>query len=227
MNKILLTGDIHGDLTRILNIKDEGMTKEDIVIVLGDFGIIFFNDEDYITKALNLIGQKNFTTAFVDGNHENFNLIEKFEEIVSWNEGQIGLLPGGVIHLLRGEVYNFNGKRVGVCGGANSIDKWHRTENISWWKQEEITDGEINKLLIKTGENKHLDIMLSHDCPSVLVPLISLYSGVNGAKKSKSQRQLQIINETIQIDKWYFGHWHIDKKIDDKYECLFKSVKEV
>ena len=70
-------------------------------------------------------------------------------------------------------------------------------------------------------------MMLSHDAPASMIPIIKLYSGVNDGDISNSQIQLEKINQEINIDKWYFGHWHIDKVIDDKFECLYKKIKEV
>ena len=226
MGRIILKGDIHGDALKLYNFDDEGFTKDDIIIVLGDFGVIW-EDKKATERILEILGEKNFTIAFVDGNHENFNLIKEMEEVVEWNGGHAGLLPGGIIHLMRGEIYNINNKRIGVCGGANSVDLWHRTEGKSWWKEEEITEIDIANLLVKTSTNNHLDIMLSHDCPADLVPLVALYSKINGVKISNSQRMLQLIKDTIQIDKWYFGHWHLDLKFDDKFECLYNNFKEV
>lgn len=226
MGRIILKGDIHGDALKLYEFDDEDFIKDDIIIILGDFGIIW-EDKEKTKRVLEILGEKNFTIAFVDGNHENFNLIKEMEEVVEWNGGRAGLLPGGIIHLMRGEIYNINNKRIGVCGGANSVDLWHRTEGKSWWKEEEITEIDIANLLVKTSINNHLDIMLSHDCPADLVPLVGLYSKINGVKISNSQRMLQLIKDTIQIDKWYFGHWHLDLKFDDKFECLYNNFKEV
>lgn len=224
-NKIILTGDIHADISRIVLMDDSEMTKDDIVIVLGDFGVIWGNSEmtDWRLKELS---KKNFTTAFLDGNHENFVEIARLENITSWHGGKVGKLPYGIIHLLRGEIYNINGKIIGVCGGANSVDLWHRTEGVSWWREEEITDKDISNFEANLKGNK-IDIMLSHDAPASLIPLVKLFSGINNGEISNSQKQLEKINQIADIDKWYFGHWHINKKIDDKFECLYKNFKEV
>lgn len=224
-NKIILTGDIHADISRIVLMDDSEMTKDDIVIVLGDFGVIWGNSEmtDWRLKELS---KKNFTTAFLDGNHENFVEIARLENITSWHGGKVGKLPYGIIHLLRGEIYNINGKIIGVCGGANSVDLWHRTEGVSWWREEEITDKDISNFEANLKGNK-IDIMLSHDAPASLIPLVKLFSRINDRKISNSQKQLEKINQIADIDKWYFGHWHINKKFDDKFECLYKIFKEV
>ena len=224
-NKIILTGDIHADISRIVLMDDSEMTKDDIVIILGDFGVIWGNSEitDWSLKELS---KKNFTTAFLDGNHENFVEIARLENITSWHGGKVGKLPYGIIHLLRGEIYDINGKIIGVCGGANSVDLWHRTEGVSWWREEEITDKNISNFEANLKGNK-IDIMLSHDAPASLIPLVKLFSGINNGEISNSQKQLEKINQIADINKWYFGHWHINKKFDDKFECLYKIFKEV
>lgn len=225
-NKIILTGDTHADVSRILFIDDNEMTKDDVVIILGDFGVIWKENDSMTKKVLQMLGEKKFTTAFLDGNHENFIEIARLEKKAFWNEGKVGILPHGIIHLLRGEIYNINGKIIGVCGGANSVDLWHRTEGVSWWREEEITDKDVSNFEANLKGNK-IDIMLSHDAPASLIPLVKLFSGINDGEISNSQKQLEKINQIADIDKWYFGHWHINKKIDDKFECLYKNFKEV
>jgi len=167
----------------------------------------------------------------VDGNHENFNLIKEMETICYWKGGYIGLLPFGAIHLLRGEIYNIGDRRIGVCGGAESIDKEWRKENESWWAAEKITDQDVEtfKMNLLNGDERgrEIDIMLSHDCPASMTKLVGLYSGVNGAKISSSQMQLEHILAMSDIKKWYFGHWHIDMSFGKQFECLYKSFKEV
>jgi hypothetical protein len=135
---------------------------------------------------------------------------------------------GGVIHLLRGEVYNIDNKRIGVMGGANSIDKYSRWEGIDWWPQEVITENDIGKLLTKTVANSHLDIMLTHDCPSKKVNEIGAFSGVNKIKYfTKSQQMLEVLDNSLDIDKWYFGHWHTNIRLDNKFECLYTNIKQI
>ena len=227
MGKIILTGDIHAELIRIMNIPDDEMTKEDIVIVLGDFGGVWYDNKETIDK-LRILGEKNFTLAFVDGNHENFNLIKKLEVVTHWKGGQVGLLPGGILHLLRGEIYDINNKVVGVCGGAESIDKFRRKEGTSWWPDEAIAQTDIDNFKFNLENNKYtkLDLMLSHDCPLSIVPLVRLYAGVKNGGNTQSQRFLEEINQMVKIDKWYFGHWHFDLPLDNKFECLYYNVKE-
>lgn len=229
MSRIILKGDTHGNAVQLetfLEWNEDNLTEDDIVIVLGDFGIIW-QDKEETTKVLEILGNHKCQLAFLDGNHENFNLIKEMETIIYWNGGRAGLLPGGILHLLRGEIYNIDNKRIGVCGGANSVDKYRRTEGISWWADEEITKEDVDNLLAKTVDNNHLDMMLTHDCPAKMTKQVALFSGVNGVEISNSQKMLDIIDNALKIDKWYFGHWHINMKFDDKFECLYHNFKEV
>lgn len=232
MGRVIITGDTHSDISRLFNLLNKGLTKEDIVIVLGDFGVIW-NDKEATIKYLKKLEDLDFTLAFLDGNHENFNLISELESISYWNNGYAGILPGGVIHLLRGEIYEISNRRIGVCGGANSVDLWHRKENESWWKQEDITQDDVDtfkanleKGYVRDGE---IDIMLSHTCPAGILPQVALYSTANGKQVPvrNCEEKLEQINKMAKIDKWYFGHWHIDRPIDNKFECLYKGIKEV
>lgn len=231
MGRIILTGDTHSDVSRILRLDMPELTKDDYVIVLGDFGVVWRNDV-MMNTVLKQLSEKNFTVCFVDGNHENFDTIEKIQTITNWNGGRAGILPHGIVHLLRGEIYQIGDRTIGVCGGANSIDKHYRIEGYSWWPQEVITDSNILNFidnldkLRATGKDK-LDLMLSHDCPASIVPAIALWSGINGASIDASETQLERIRCMVDTTKWYFGHWHINKRIDEVFECLYEDIKEV
>ena len=228
MGKFYCTGDKHGEIedlvyaARVLDI-------EDTLIVLGDFGFIWRLDADEVMKELKAIAERcPCQIAFLDGNHENFIEIARLEKKAFWNEGKVGILPHGIIHLLRGEIYNIEGRIIGVCGGANSIDLWHRKEGISWWREEEITDNDINNFIAAASkDNNKIDIILSHDAPASMMPTVKLYSGINNGDISNSQKQLEKIKQLVKFKKWYFGHWHIDKVITNEFECLYRGIKNV
>ena len=79
------------------------MTKDDYVIIAGDFGFIWDNSKEQ-QWYLNWLESKNFTTLFVDGNHENFNLINEYP-IINWNGGKVHQIKPSVYHLMRGQAF--------------------------------------------------------------------------------------------------------------------------
>lgn len=232
MGRVIVTGDKHAESRTLFNLDllVNNFTKEDLVIVLGDFGFIW--NKNKVVKNLEALGsQLNYTLCFLDGNHENFPLISSLEKIIEWNGGRAGLLPGGIIHLLRGEIYQINGKTIGVCGGAISVDQEWRTEGKSWWAQEDITLADIANFEhnFERLELKKIDIMLSHTCPASILHQVAIYSVANGSyvPVRNPEALLEKINILAKPTKWYFGHWHIDMKFDEKYECLYFMFEEI
>ena len=75
---IYITGDIHGGLERIWNIQHKyKLTKDDYIIVCGDFGVIWQKTE--VRRQLTKLRRcTEATILFVDGNHENFDLLEEY-----------------------------------------------------------------------------------------------------------------------------------------------------
>ena len=74
---IYLTGDIHGNIDlKKLNMRNFPKQKElainDVLIILGDFGL---NNKSIKKEKhyLDWLNSRNYTTLFVDGNHEEFN----------------------------------------------------------------------------------------------------------------------------------------------------------
>ena len=71
---IYITGDCHGNFCRFEDniFYEQGeMTKEDYVIVCGDFGGVWRKDNESPEEAekLDWLNDRPFTTLFVDGNH--------------------------------------------------------------------------------------------------------------------------------------------------------------
>lgn len=123
---IFVTGDTHGEPKR-LNAENfpeqKELCREDYVIICGDFGLVFAEDKESKTETwwLNWLEDKNFTTLFVDGNHENFDRLNAMPE-EEWQGGRVHKLREHVIHLMRGEMYRIDGVDVFAFGGARSHD---------------------------------------------------------------------------------------------------------
>ena len=233
MYRVFIKGDLHGEIEELERIATliPKPTKRDLLIVLGDFGVIFADEKTSFDNLLR-VAKLPYTLAFVDGNHENFDLIKKLETSFSpWHGGEIGVLPWNIIHLKRGEIYEINNRKIAVMGGADSIDKFTRVEGVSWWKEERISDKDINNLVRNMNNKKvnSVDFILTHDAPAHKIPEIALYSGINGFFGfSPSQQQLERVYSLLKFKKWYFGHWHMDNKIiSDNFECLFREVKRI
>lgn len=130
---------------------------DDYIIVLGDMGLFWRYDR----RGANVFIQDfenryYFNLYFVDGNHENFKILNSLPE----DENGMGYISKHIRHLKRGRRYNINGKNILAIGGADSVDQFRRTEGLSWWREEAITQEDIDRV-----EPGHYDYILSHTCP--------------------------------------------------------------
>lgn len=105
---IFITGDTHIpiDIHKLSSKRfpqQKSMTKDDHLIICGDFGGVWdgSREEKYWIKWLE---NKNFTTLFVDGNHENFDILNDLplEDLGGEKVHRIG---DGIYHLMRGRIY--------------------------------------------------------------------------------------------------------------------------
>ena len=224
MDMIYITGDTHRDFSRLNNIPYK---NGDMLIVLGDAGINFLlNDDDRkVKEVLNSLGIKLFC---IRGNHE-----ERPENISSYME--VEMFDGKVfmeseypnlIFAKDGETYNINGIKVLVIGGAYSVDKeWRIRNNYGWFKDEQLSQEEMEQILNKVKGEKY-DVVMTHTCPYKYEPREMFLSGIDESRVDKSMEHfLDKVEESIEYDKWYCGHYHTEKQID-KLEFMFESVKE-
>ena len=108
---IYVTGDTHGEFGRFskkkLRIKGMELTADDYVIVCGDLGLCWAKDKTFDYNCKNF-QQKSYTTLWVQGNHENFDMIAEFP-IEEWHGGKVRhIVRDKVILLERGQVFDIN-----------------------------------------------------------------------------------------------------------------------
>lgn len=222
---IYITGDTHipYNIDKLTTRRFKGqksLSKNDVVIICGDFGGLW-DGKAHDEYWLNWLEKKNFTTLYVYGNHENFPLTEKYP-VVDFMGGKAHKIRDSVFHLINGEIFEICGKRIFVMGGATSHDKEFRELNVSWWEEEvpskKIMSYGINNL--KKYDNK-VDYIITHCAPSLVQRNIS--------KRFKSDiltDYLQYIYDNIDFKDWFCGHYHIDDKVD-RVNIMYDDVVEI
>lgn len=222
---IYITGDTHGDISwsklNSANFPDgKGLTRDDYVIILGDFGGIWdgARQDKYIQ---NWYENKPWTTLFIDGNHENHDFLNSYPTEI-WHNGKIHRISPHIIHLMRGQVYDIEGKAFFVMGGANSIDKYLRKEGISWWAKEMPSDEEYEEGFhnLRAHDDK-VDYVLAHCAPDAIQDMIE-----SSYVHNRLTNYLNIICQSIEFSEFYCGHYHIDKDFG-KYHIRFNKVERI
>lgn len=220
MGKLFITGDIHGshDIHK-LNAKHFPMgntlTKEDIVVILGDVGLVWADDAED-KWWINWLNSKPWTTLCVLGNHENYNLIEQLPETTFCGQA-VKQVADSVFYGNTGIVYTLCGKNCLFVNGADSHDKEYRKENVSWWSQETITDDEV-AIALHSVEINSVDYLFSHTGGSEVCKTL-------GYAPSPSDYMLdKIINALPKNVEHYCGHYHMDYCINHTTKVLFNDI---
>lgn len=220
---IYITGDTHREFYKLYDIEKN---KDNMLIILGDVGINYYLDERD-KKLKEQLNSYNIKLFCVQGNHE-----ERPENISTYKE--FDMLGGKVfieeeypnlIFAKNGELYNIDNKKVLVIGGAYSIDKNYRIiYGYPWFKDEQLIKEEMDNILNKY-KGQYIDIVLSHTCPLKYEPAEVFMKDIDQSNVDKSMEKfLDKVEQSINYDKWYCGHYHIEKKID-KLEFMFGRIK--
>ena len=242
---IYITGDTHGT-TDWEKLGTSSFTEQkymnpdnDYVIIVGDFGGIW-DGADYDAYVQKTYNKRNFTTLFIDGNHENHDLLDKYP-VEDWHGGKVHKISDHIIHLMRGQVFKLRGFTIFSMGGAESTDKQYRREGESWWARELPSDEEYEEALRNLSKvDFRVDIVLTHCAPEGYirdnVPVVfnsdlTVKPGSHMADVvDRSENRLTefldslITEHKLKFDRWYFGHYHTD--IDwEKFSLMFNRVR--
>ena len=180
--KFIFLGDVHANISlcKQLAVKNPDKT----IVQLGDLGIGFHKG--------NLPTFKNYLDLpdnfkFFPGNHDDRNACHK--------------LP----HCL-GDYGEYLDKFFFVSG-ADSIDKPYRIENISWWRNEELSLKQQEDCLIK-WTNSRIDTLVAHDIPQSFAEAYELIYDI-----SATRNLLEVMIDIRKPKLLISGHHHSSKSL--------------
>lgn len=220
---IYITGDTHipVDISKLSTKQfpdQRNMTKDDFLIITGDFGGVWdnSNEEKYWIKWLN---EKNFTTLFVDGNHENFDMLNSYQ-IENYHGGKVHKIANSIYHLMRGQIFEFDGSLFFTMGGASSHDKEYRIEGKSWWEAELPNNEEYQEAENNLDKvNRKVDYIITHCAPDSIQRILA-----DWYEHDKLTNFLESISWSVEYKKWFFGHYHFNHIVDDKHVLLYDQI---
>lgn len=224
---IYLTGDTHGaieigKLSRAnLAVERVEPGEGDFVIILGDFGLVFAPDGQSAEERwwLKWLDEKPWTTLFIDGNHENFARLNALPE-EGWRGGRVHRVSESVLHLMRGQIFEIDGRSFFTMGGATSHDRQFRKEGRSWWPEELPSEEELARAdAALDGCGRRVDYVLTHCAPTLVQGRIN-----PTFLPDRLTEYLQHVRDTTAFHRWYFGHYHIDREYDDGFIALYNCV---
>ena len=144
------------------------MKAGDVLIVCGDFGFIWDLPPSGKSKNLKSPAEMLFTIAFVDGCHENFDILEQSFRTVRWRGGRAHLIAPNIFHMMRGEIFTIDDRTYFTFGGGHSQDFEFR-QGRNWWQREQPTHAEIRRAIHNLNEhNAQVDYIITHEPPASL-----------------------------------------------------------
>ena len=205
----------------------------------------------------NWLENKPWTTLFIDGNHCNFDRLNSYNvsewnggkvhfirpSIIHLCRGEVFDIDGKRILAMGGAAshdidhgiidpadYSTREEMKAAC---KKIEKEHggwqfalyRIKGESWWEQEIPNDIEKNNAIVNLNTvNNKVDFILSHEAPASDVVLL-------GGDYYKPDAYAHWLEENIRckIDfkNWFDGHYHLNRRVNDREECIFEHISQV
>lgn len=224
---IYYTGDIHGSTREIVSLcKKFNASRKDIIVILGDVGANYFCDErdDRVKEKFSNLGPTIFC---IHGNHEIRPWNISTYKTKEWNGGVVWYEEEypNLLFAKDGEIYDIEGIKHLVIGGAYSVDKYFRLSFGSGWWPDEQPSEEIKRYVEQQIKEKEFDVILSHTCPFKYEPVETFLSGIDQSTVDTSTEEwLDKIEDMAEYKAWYCGHWHINKRID-RMHFLFHGIE--
>lgn len=242
---LYITGDCHGNFSRFSARSfphQKLLSHRDYVCILGDFGGVWDGSRQEESQ-LRWLSEKAPTFLFIDGNHENFDLLQRYPER-PWNGGTVRQIAPNILHLCRGHVFRISGRRVFVMGGAESHDAElilrkdnpptpnmrrfltrqgarFRVEGENWWPEELPSPAEYCRgLEALERERWAVDLVLTHCAPDAIQQRIAPEYPQN-----ELTAYLRAVQERLVYRRWYCGHYHKEFAMaDERFRGLYQEI---
>ena len=178
------------------------------------------------------------------GNHENYDAYKGYPK-EEWHGGQIQRIRPSVLHLMRGQVYELNGRKFFTMGGASSHDiqdgilepddpdfeekfqqleqrgALFRVNHRSWWAEELPSEAEYLEARANLAHvHWNVDYIISHCCPSSIQDVFS--GGM--FKKDALTEFFDEVRQKCTFQYWFFGHYHSNMVIEKRYAMLYEQI---
>ena len=227
---LYITGDTHGErgiFQYAGSAIERNLTAADTLFVCGDWGYLGRGTEED-NEFLDFLAKKPYRIAWVDGNHENFDLLDTYP-VETWCGGKVHIIRRDddgqpkIIHLMRGQVFEVEKKKIFTFGGGYSKDKDDvRVPHVNWWPQEMPTDEEMKEAIrnLERCGNK-VDYIVTHAAPEDTMNLFY----PDHKEEKPLNNFLEWVRESVEYKHWWFGHLHFNKDLKRNQTVLWFELR--
>lgn len=243
MNRVFITGDIHGNHLSVADIinRINNPTEDDYIIICGDAGLEYGS---YISQSTKMI-MNSFPGYWIvmRGNHDTRywrDHVTHGAPHEGWSIIDDYLIENIYPHICyikdEGGLYNIGYWHFLFIPGAYSVDKNYRLRYcLPYEREEQLTYFEQHKLFnLVDDSNNCIDFIIAHTFPEkTQVYYKDLFiNEIDQSKVDKTTEEfldeiMKIIEEKHPEFKHYFGgHFHDDRELTDKYTMLYYDIVE-
>lgn len=244
MSRVFITGDTHNhhELNKIERFcKLAETTKDDFMVILGDYPFLF-DDDSYYHDIRKRMEKMPISFILIRGNHNQRMPRPGENPHMQYIGIDNEICEGGFIHDERYPslyhtaefgFYILAGHYAFVISGAYSVDKYYRLwYNLPWFDNEQLSSEEMKtakgylKAYNKAGEPP---IILSHTCPKKFMPVDKFLAGIDQSTVDNTMEEwLDTIEEEIPYERWYCGHYHVDRTLSDgRVKLMYENIIEL
>ena len=215
---IYITGDTHGDLEDFQSRKIGRLKKGDKLIICGDFGFLWNNTKEE-QKALQKLAKKNFDILFVEGAHENFDMIYNCKEVDLF-KGRGYKIDRNIYCLKRGEVFEIENKRIFALGGGTDTepldDSFMDSKSLPSDDEYQHAVDNLNRY------HRDVDLIITHEAPASVKRLVNRNAYINDLNLF-----LDTVLHNTRFSNWFFGGLHADRQISNNMYCTWHELYRI
>lgn len=158
--RVLIVGDLHCNTGALFQVVDHAAeVRADVIVQVGDFG--FWprtpSGQKFLRKAEARLALRGLDLWWVSGNHDDLQALGSRPVEADGRRRT----SDHMWHLPRGHRWLWGDTVWVAAGGAVSVDRYGRTEGVSWFRDEVMTDAEVDQI-IAAGPS---DVVVAHDAP--------------------------------------------------------------
>ncbi len=218
---IYFTGDTHGELTKFKSSSGKKLKKGDTLIVCGDFGFVWNESKDEMSN-IKWLSKRKYKILFVEGAHENFELLDKFPK-VDFCGGKARQISENIYQLIRGEVFEIEGKKIFAFGGGDDedldVNDFKESPNFARLPN----DGECEHARENLKKFEHeVDYIVTYDVGFKMRGFLERESNCCNNRHAF----LNEVSVNCKFKKWFFGCFHMDRRIPPFYYATYENIYE-
>ncbi len=213
---ICIISDTHGDYSRFSHKKIKRLGKNDFLIICGDFGFVWDGSPKELS-VLKKIGSKKYTTLFITGSHDNYDLLDSCPE-TDFCGGRARIVSKRLYMLKSGYIFNIDGHSLFAFGGGGS-DADIIAESTEKQEHTYESDFELGIRHLEEADNI-IDYIITHEPPASIAQFLD-----NSIAAEISLNSLNIyfdkIKGNVVFKMWFFGKLHRNKLVPPRYMAVF------